>query len=225
MVERSTEPPKWMEDLAGEVEEARLQKLGALEKMTEPQDSDRAICQGLESEAQRSPTTSKQWLRRSRLVARDFAVDKRDDVHAPASGGQALRLLPLYLMQKSEEQIGGPQVVLGSLDVKDAFLQMDQEVPTQVTTPTGHFKVLKNLPGQRIGAKAWFDHLTGWMSERGFQFCPENPCLGRSPSMCVLIHVDDIMFVGEKEYVQKDFIPSTRKCFEISEQHIEKEHL
>ena len=30
-------------------------------------------------------TTKKQWMRRSRLVAREYAVDKRDDVYSPAS--------------------------------------------------------------------------------------------------------------------------------------------
>ena len=77
--------------------------------------------------------------------------------------------------------------------MKDAFLQVKQEVPTQVTTATGHFEVLRNLPGQRIGAKACLDHLTEWLKSKGFKFCPENLCLGKASSMCVLIHVDDIL--------------------------------
>ena len=169
----------------------------------------------------------KQWLRRSRLVAREYATDKRDDVHAPATGGQALRSLPLlYLGKKAEEQLGGEQTILGSLDVKDAFLQVGQEVPTQVTTATGHFEVLRNLPGQRIGAKAWFDrfdHLTEWLRSRGFKFCPENPCLRKASSMCVLIHVDDIMFVGDKDNALSEFIPEMKKVFDISEQRLEED--
>ena len=94
-------------------------------------------------------------------MAREYATDKRDDIYAPATGGQALRLLPLiYLGKKAEEAMGGEKTILGSLDVKDIFLQVKQEVPTQVITATGHFEVLRNLPGQRIGAKAWLDHLT-----------------------------------------------------------------
>ena len=71
------------------------------------------------------------------MVAREYATDRRDDVHSPASGSQALRLIPtLYLMRKKEAEDGGPQVQLGSLDVKDAFLQVPQDEPTLVTTAT-----------------------------------------------------------------------------------------
>ena len=157
-------------------------------------------------------------------MAREYATDKRDDIHAPATGGQALRLLPLrYRGKKAEETLGGEKTILGSLDVKDAFLQVKQEVPTQVTTATGHFEVLRNLPGQRIGAKAWFDHLTEWLKSNSCRFCPENPCLGKSSSMCVLIHVDDIMFVGNKDYVLNEFIPEMKRVFDISEQHLEED--
>ena len=41
--------------------------------------------------------------------------------------------------------------------------------------------------------------------------------------MCVLIHVDDIMFVGSKEYVLREFIPEMKKVFDISEQHLEED--
>lgn len=68
------------------------------------------------------------------------------------------------------QKTGGPQVILAGMDVKDAFWQVDQEAPTHVTTATGLFNVLENLPEQRGGAKAWVYHLTRWMSERGSNF-------------------------------------------------------
>lgn len=40
----------------------------------------------------------KQWMRRSRLVAREYAVERRDDVYSPASGSYSLRLLPALLL-------------------------------------------------------------------------------------------------------------------------------
>lgn len=54
------------------------------------------------------------WMRRARLVAREyaFAEGKRDDVFSPASSSHLLRLLP---------------VLLGCLDIKDAFLQVTQQ--------------------------------------------------------------------------------------------------
>ena len=56
--------------------------------------------------------------------------------------------------QSLEEESGGQHFVLGALDVKDAFLQVPQEEPTQVTTAGGHFLVKRNLPQQRIGARS-----------------------------------------------------------------------
>ena len=55
-------------------------------------------------------------MRRSRLVAREYAVGKRDGVYSPASGSHALRLLPvLYLAMRSlcydqDEKAGKPQL-------------------------------------------------------------------------------------------------------------------
>ena len=44
--------------------------------------------------------------------------------------------------------------MLGCLDVKDAFLQV-QEKPLKVNLRGEEFLVKRNLPGQRVGAKAW----------------------------------------------------------------------
>lgn len=52
-----------------------------------------------------------------------------------------MRVLPaIYLIKKEEEEHGGLQYTLGALDIKDAFLQVPQAVPTQVSTPSGHFE-------------------------------------------------------------------------------------
>ena len=116
-------------------------------------------------------------------------------------------------MKKAEEEHGGPEYTLGALDIKDAFLQVPQAVPTQVSAASGHFEVKKNLPGQRIG--------TDWLKAREFSFSEINPCLGRlGQKMMLLIHVDDVMFVGEKDYVMEQFIPDLKQSFEISEQHL-----
>lgn len=96
----------------------------------------------------------KMFFRRSKLVAREYANTKRDDVHSPTTGGQTLRLIPaVYLTRRLEEEVGGAKFILGALDVKDAFLQVTQEESTQVTIIDGYFEVRRNLPGQCIGAK------------------------------------------------------------------------
>ena len=221
------DPPTWIDDLADEVEEQRLLKMGVLEAM----EGEKAGFKKLTTRFVRDwrvkprqdlPGAPKQFLRRSRLVAREYAVDRRDDVHSPATGGQTLRLLPIiYLMKKLEERDGGDKYWLGSMDVKDAFLQVPQEEPTQVKTARSHYEVKRNLPGLRLGAKAWFDYFTDWLKSRGFQFSDINPCLGKKENhIMVLIHVDDVLYLGSKDYLEKTFLPDIRKSFDISEQHL-----
>ena len=47
-------------------------------------------------------------------------------------------------------------VVMGSLDVRDAFLQVEQDDPVRVVLQGQPFIIKRNLPGQRLGAKQWF---------------------------------------------------------------------
>ena len=81
------------------------------------------------------------------------------------------------------------------------------------------YRVLKNLQGQRLGAKAWYTCLTNFLVEKGFTFHTENPCLGKlreeDGSVFVLIHVDDLMFYGDVPEVEK-FIQVPKSKFEIS---------
>ena len=212
------DPPKWVDDLANEVEERRLQRLGVLVrlenlKIGHMKLTTRVVHDWGAKPRSTLPGAPKQFLRRSRMVTREYATDRRDDVHSPASGSHALRLIPtLYLMRRKKAEDSGPQVQLGALDVKDAFLQVPQDEPTQVTTATGHFEVRRNLPGQRIGAKAWFEYFTGWLCEKKVSNSQEPTLAWES--------VDDVLYLGEKEYVMDYFLPSIKERFEISEQHL-----
>jgi hypothetical protein len=71
------------------------------------------------------------------------------------------------------------QLQIGSLDVKDAFLMTNQEQPVQIGTKNGKFKVLKNFPGQRMAAKAWYEYIATFLEKKGIKFSKENPCLGK----------------------------------------------
>ena len=51
---------------------------------------------------------------------------------------------------------GGESVVLGTVDVKDSFFMVDQVTPMAVSLLGRTYKVKKNLPGQRLGARAWY---------------------------------------------------------------------
>ena len=106
------------------------------------------------------------------------------------------------------DQPNNYEYMLGSLDIKDAFLQVEQKEPLRVRLGKGphgaqNYIVLRNLPGQRLGARAWFDHLSEYLKEKAnFKHCPLNPCLARNDKMMLLVHVDDVMLMGEKIYVQ-----------------------
>lgn len=164
----------------------------------------------------------KKWLRRSRLVAREYANSKRDDVHSPTSSAHSLRLLPLLFLSERGREFSPRQVTLGALDVKDAFLQVPQE-NLQIVAGGKRYRVLKNLPGQRLGAKAWYTYFTNFLVEKGFTFHADNPCLGKlcevGGSVYVLIHVDDLMFYGDSSEVEK-FIQVLKGKFEISISHM-----
>ena len=158
--------PLWEIDLlAKKVEEQRLMRMNVMEKLT-PEDAhldklttrfvhDWRVKPYVQAD---DGKTRKRWLRRARLVAREYANDRCDEVYSPASGQRSLRLLPALFLNNivASQGIYGDQgaPVLGALDIKDAFLQVPQERPLQITTNTGYYKILKNIPGQRIGAKA-----------------------------------------------------------------------
>ena len=165
----------------------------------------------------------KRWLRRSRLVAREYAFrEKRMDCFSPATSVHTLRILPcIYLNHIAEEVDGlcpvGHEWIFGTLDIKDAFLQVPQDKDMKVTLNGSEYQVLRNLPGQRIGAKAWFNYFQDYLREElGFRFCPECPCLGMRKEAVLLIHVDDVMFTGKSTYINQTLIPALKKKFDLS---------
>lgn len=93
------------------------------------------------------------------------------------------------------------RLVLASLDIKDAFLQVPQTNPVMVRLADEQYIPQKNLPGQRKGARDWFWFLRKFLEENlKFTFSAEQPCLERTEEAVIMIHVDDI---PEKEFVAK----------------------
>ena len=128
-----------------------------------------------------------------------------------------------FFLMETGREFGMAAPVLGCLDAKDAFLQVEQERPLQVPTASGRFRVLRNLPGEKIGARAWFDHLVAYLEGKGFTFCVENPCLGKfGDQLRLLIHVDDVMFMGRRRYLEQIFLREITKVFDISESTLTK---
>ena len=108
-------------------------------------------------------------------------------------------------------------VVLASLDVRDAFLQVDQDNPILVKRQGKQWVIKKNLPGQRLGAKQWFQYLRAHLEETmQLDFCMEQPCMARTKDCTILIHVDEILFVGLESFWDGTFLPNMSQKFSIS---------
>lgn len=155
-------PAEWVDKLADQVEISRLLEMKVLVQASEFKDEVKGqlttkmvrdwrrklyVCEGQSRE---------RWMRRSRLVAREFAVDKRDDTYSSATGAHTSNLLPVLFLQREVETEGMSAKyapVLCSLDIKDAFLQVPQKDPIQVDLHGVSYVILKNLPGQRQGAR------------------------------------------------------------------------
>ena len=108
-------------------------------------------------------------------------------------------------------------VVMASCDVKDAFLQVCQDDPILVTLQGEQLVINRNLPGQRLGAKQWFLFFKDFpQSSMGFEFSAEQPCLARTTEATILIHVDDILYVGKRGFWRNVFLQKMGEKFSIS---------
>ena len=54
------------------------------------------------------------------------------------------------------------------------------------------------------------------MDELGFIFCQEQPCLARTPECTIMIHVDDILFVGLTSFWKGVFLTKMKERFSVS---------
>ena len=135
-------------------------------------------------------------------MAQEFPSEKRLDTLSPATGAHTSTLITLKYLWMKEIAKDLPDTaeydtVLGCLDVKGAFLQVEQEEPILVHIQNQPYVIQKNLPGQRMGAKQLRKYLSTKLND---SFCSEQPCLARNEESTIIIHVDDIVFVGRKKY-------------------------
>ena len=74
------------------------------------------------------------WMRRARLVAREFAwLDtQRDALFSPATSAATTRIIPAVHMRKQSSGW-----ILASADIKDAYLTVRQRVPTTISVDIG----------------------------------------------------------------------------------------
>ena len=160
------------------------------------------------------------WIRRARLVAKDFnwMDPNRTDVFAPAGGQSLLRVIPAVAQLKGWKLI--------TVDVKDAYLTCDQPRKVKVVLENALATKLglprewilgKVLPGQREGAAEWFQKLKRTLIQAGLHQCAEAPTLwsSKEKDLGLLIHVDDMVIGGEPQAVDK-LVEFLKSQFKIS---------
>ncbi|CAE7730403.1 RE2 [Symbiodinium sp. CCMP2592] len=148
------------------------------------------------------------WLRRARLVARDFAFlcPGRTDLFSPASNALQSKIIPCVFIDNYHN---GWQLV--SLDVTDAYLNCPQAEDTCTSVMINgerlYFKLLRLLPGQREGSQTWFYQFTDALKVGSrvelmqevpslFRFQPEDGGGGG------LVHVDDLLGTGPASVIK-----------------------
>ena len=231
--EQPPQPDEWVDKLADQVEISGLVEMKVLvdekdfkgeihgkltTKMVRDRRRELYVCDGQSRE---------RWMRKSRLVAREYAIEKRDDCYSPATGAHTANLLPvLYLMQQSEAEgmSSDYEPTLCSLDIKDAFLQVPQREPIRVYLDNVPYIILRNLPGQRQGSKEWYWHFRQFLTdELGFQWCDIQPCLAKTKDATILLHVDDVFSFAATATISTTFSSrSARASFQRTTMFWEK---
>ena len=172
-----------LDRIADEVEIARLKDMHVLEHEEAQQDLQQLgsdlTAKFVRTWRRKERDGKEQWLRRSRLVAREFnRMDLRDDLFSPASNHVVERLLPALAVS----QVLKDTFVLGSLDIGDAYLQVHQANRRRVGIMDypSEFQLLicRCLPGQRDGSRRWFDFFADYLvRELHLEQCAEQPAM------------------------------------------------
>ena len=144
-----------------------------------------------------------QWKRRGRLVAREFRWLTDCDLAAlfsPTGVASTVKLLSAWFVSTDRYS-------LGSVDIDDAYLQVEQDEPTIVNVEEGKWYELGyTLPGQRTGSSAWFNKLQGTVEKHGLKSDDGLPALfyrlpkDGEPGIIILSHVDLEKFATKRGF-------------------------
>ena len=162
------------------------------------------------------------YLRRSRLVAREFKwLEERQGLFPPATSTSVVRLLPLLFLiwraTRPEVQYG-----IASIDVKDAFLEVPQQTPLVANMPSdfagsGRYIFLRCVPGQRDGSQRWFQFYVDYLRDNmKVESRLENPAVMRTEHGPMLLHIDDDLVLAPVAWLRETLVPLLKQRFEIS---------
>ncbi|CAE7041145.1 unnamed protein product [Symbiodinium sp. CCMP2592] len=155
------------------------------------------------------------WVRRSRLVGREFRTMAAytQELFAPASTLATVHGFISWALSKNLQ--------LTTVDVKDAYLNVPQPSPVTIEVEKAMFGnsepgtvtlVLDRLlPGQRIGAAAWYGFAKDKLEQASLEGYTKEPTLFRSTKegsdTAMILHADDGLLAstakGRQEFEEK----------------------
>ncbi|PLW37125.1 hypothetical protein PCASD_13942 [Puccinia coronata f. sp. avenae] len=99
-------------------------------------------------------------------------------------------------------------------DIKSAFLFAPLEEEIFIKTPEGssrkspYLKLEKSLYGLKQAPKNWYDTLTSWFGDIGFNPSVSDACLfiHKAKNSFIFFHVDDLIVVGQTNQFERLFI-------------------
>ena len=123
------EPEPWVDRVADAVELSRLCNMNVIvEGNSDQVDASNTLTTKfvddwrLKDKINPDGSSEKRWLRRSRLVAREFAFGRKSDTYSPATSTHILNVLPMKFLQSLVDVLTfgsecSSKVCLGTLDV------------------------------------------------------------------------------------------------------------
>ncbi|GJZ08421.1 putative ribonuclease H-like domain-containing protein [Tanacetum coccineum] len=161
---------------------------------------------------------------KARLVAQGYTQEEGidyDEVFAHVARIEVIRLFLAYASFKD--------FVVYQMDVKSAFLYGKIEEEVYVCQPPGFedldfpnrvYKVEKALYGQHQAPKAWYETLSTYLLDNGFQRGKIDKILfirrDKGDIMLVQVYVDDIIFGFTKKSLCTEFEKMMHKKFQMS---------
>ncbi|GJR97171.1 putative ribonuclease H-like domain-containing protein [Tanacetum coccineum] len=218
--EHALKDPSWIEAMQDELLQFKLQKVWTLVDLP---NGKRAI--------------GTKWVYRNkkdergiviknkaRLVAQGYTQEEGidyDEVFAPVARIEAIRLFLAYASFKD--------FVVYQMDVKSAFLYGKIEEEVYVCQPPGFedpdfpdrvYKVEKALYGLHQAPKAWYETLSTYLLDNGFQRGKIDKTLfirrDKGDILLVQVYVDDIIFGSTKKSLCTEFEKMMHKKFQMS---------
>ncbi|GJX37801.1 retrovirus-related pol polyprotein from transposon TNT 1-94 [Tanacetum coccineum] len=161
---------------------------------------------------------------KARLVVQGYTQEDGidyDDVFAPVARIEAIRMFLAYASFK--------EFVVYQMDVKSAFLYGKIEEEVYVCQPLGFedpefpdrvYKVEKALYGLHQAPRAWYETLSTYLLDNGFQRGQIDKTLFikrvKSDILLVQVYVDDIIFGSTKKELCTEFEKLMHKKFQMS---------